>query len=855
MVEISACTEFANSDGFKFLAPNTPYFSIQVVRLSVFILLLGHVWRKRRQILRSHSEEGTPTSGTSFLLLPAYFDFLRLFIFYIFTVTVVNLSSDYSSRQPLGLALQIGVFHFFYDGLWFFFGQYGAGSKAFIRASWFGFFSAALTTFTFTAVARNLRNADDQKWFPVILSYSLAYAMLFGLPLIIPAEYLYRRPPMVVYSSLMCAYHVLYCIFVVLVHSGENSGYCLAVSVYILFDCILKPLCVVTALAIDSAYWQGTDSAHPLAGIWSVDATLATSIANIDTRHLRVPFVHFGLISLDKDVGFVAGGFSRVYFGKIRDTKVALKMLFVMELTPSSISNFCREADIIYNLRHPNIISCLGVCIMPPAVSIVLEYCALGSLYDVIYKPRTRQSGLFGQSLRATFLRTRNISLFTSHTRSSIQSNSTSEQDQYELRPSAGYRARGSDVSVKSTNNDNLQTPMNNNVPSSSMESLQNLSPNTLHYESRMGLTAAWETLSVLCEASDEHFPFDLDPSPLTDTKYNISSYATNARTGLEPSIDIFNARPFDTETRLLISPALQRRSCIGLWQQHLKCKPYYLTEPDLEHGDDSRESSGVDNQESSGSRFTSLFQRSSTYVCTNTQTAIADGNNNNNLSRTIYDPPPRTQHGSEFYRTDIPIYLLEGLPLIHNLSVRGLVEVLCDIARGLAFLHHRGIMHCDVKSLNFLVAENFRVKLADFGESKIISTVVVGDSRPPVPALNWCPPEVIHPGATASSYTPASDVFGMAMVFTEVLMLALPLDHLRFTRKTYEVWRTMLLSGIRPDLPPNLPRHLKTILQAAWASDPCVRPTAEDVLQVLETILAIIDSRILPGINNKDCL
>jgi serine/threonine protein kinase len=43
------------------------------------------------------------------------------------------------------------------------------------------------------------------------------------------------------------------------------------------------------------------------------------------------------------------------------------------------------------------------------------------------------------------------------------------------------------------------------------------------------------------------------------------------------------------------------------------------------------------------------------------------------------------------------------------------------DAARGLAELHKYGIIHRDVKSMNFLVDQNWRVKVCDFGNSRFV--------------------------------------------------------------------------------------------------------------------------------------
>lgn len=101
----------------------------------------------------------------------------------------------------------------------------------------------------------------------------------------------------------------------------------------------------------------------------------------------RLPIIHFGLIELDEHLGYVAGGLSRVYFGNIKKTPVAVKILFAMELTPQVVEAFYNEVQILYSMQHPNVITCLGISVMPPAVCVVLEHCRNGSLFDYLYKP------------------------------------------------------------------------------------------------------------------------------------------------------------------------------------------------------------------------------------------------------------------------------------------------------------------------------------------------------------------------------------------------------------------------------------------------------------------------------------
>lgn len=60
------------------------------------------------------------------------------------------------------------------------------------------------------------------------------------------------------------------------------------------------------------------------------------------------------------------------------------QMLFTIELDSSSIRSFCDEARVLHSLRHPNVLACRGVCILPPAICLVTEYCEKGSLYEFL---------------------------------------------------------------------------------------------------------------------------------------------------------------------------------------------------------------------------------------------------------------------------------------------------------------------------------------------------------------------------------------------------------------------------------------------------------------------------------------
>ena len=57
-------------------------------------------------------------------------------------------------------------------------------------------------------------------------------------------------------------------------------------------------------------------------------------------------------------------------------------------------------------------------------------------------------------------------------------------------------------------------------------------------------------------------------------------------------------------------------------------------------------------------------------------------------------------------------------------------VKLAHDCAAGVAFVHSKGLMHCDIKSLNFLVTSNLRVKLADLGEARSVSDMRMSETK-----------------------------------------------------------------------------------------------------------------------------
>jgi serine/threonine protein kinase len=78
------------------------------------------------------------------------------------------------------------------------------------------------------------------------------------------------------------------------------------------------------------------------------------------------------------------GSFGKVYSGKFRGKQVAIKELHHGTVT-GSLREFMNELNINCSLRHPNTVLFIGACIEPNYKCLIIEYCAKGSLAQLMY--------------------------------------------------------------------------------------------------------------------------------------------------------------------------------------------------------------------------------------------------------------------------------------------------------------------------------------------------------------------------------------------------------------------------------------------------------------------------------------
>lgn len=143
--------------------------------------------------------------------------------------------------------------------------------------------------------------------------------------------------------------------------------------------------------------------------------------------------------------------------------------------------------------------------------------------------------------------------------------------------------------------------------------------------------------------------------------------------------------------------------------------------------------------------------------------------------------------------------------------------------------------MHWDIKPENFFIAGKI-VKLGDFGESKVLENGnITGQHTGKVGTEMYMSPEMIkHKGRGRVPYSYKTDIWGIGMVFSELMCLEYPFD------VTNQLERINAIANCQNfwEIPEIYPEVLRNITKLMLSHDPHEWPDGDWICTVLEEFI-----------------
>jgi serine/threonine protein kinase len=185
-----------------------------------------------------------------------------------------------------------------------------------------------------------------------------------------------------------------------------------------------------------------------------------------------------------------------------------------------------------------------------------------------------------------------------------------------------------------------------------------------------------------------------------------------------------------------------------------------------------------------------------------------------------------------------------------NKLSTLEKLKICQDVAISILYLHSRKpqVFHRDLKSSNCLVDANMRVKICDFGLSKIYEELKLKKEDSKGSSLNlvsadfyqtnctgtsfWMAPEFI----TDNLFTDRADIYAFGILIWEVMMRD-PVPYKNISEIAFLCGDKEILK-LRPEIPQNFDPEIRELMQSCWDHDYTQRPNIITVVSKLEILI-----------------
>ncbi len=156
------------------------------------------------------------------------------------------------------------------------------------------------------------------------------------------------------------------------------------------------------------------------------------------------------------------------------------------------------------------------------------------------------------------------------------------------------------------------------------------------------------------------------------------------------------------------------------------------------------------------------------------------------------------------------------------KMNLKDKVFAIWRLCLSLSNIHAKSLIHCDLHSGNILLYTN-RCLITDFG----LCGPVDKYADKAYGIIPYMAPELI----TSHKYSKATDIYSLGMLMWEIFDGNPP-----FYNKAHDYnLAIQLLSGLRPEMLPEIPFTIQNLIHRCWEDDPSKRPNIEEIFDTIK--------------------
>ncbi|XP_056374073.1 insulin receptor isoform X1 [Hyla sarda] len=160
--------------------------------------------------------------------------------------------------------------------------------------------------------------------------------------------------------------------------------------------------------------------------------------------------------------------------------------------------------------------------------------------------------------------------------------------------------------------------------------------------------------------------------------------------------------------------------------------------------------------------------------------------------------------------------------------TLQEMIQMAAEISDGMAYLNAKKFVHRDLAARNCMVAEDYTVKIGDFGMTRdIYETDYYRKGGKGLLPVRWMSPESLKDGV----FTIFSDVWSFGVVLWEITSLA----EQPYQGLSNEQVLKFVMDGGSLEQPENCHPRLHSLMQMCWQYNPKMRPTFLEIINMLK--------------------